>query len=472
MAREEEGTQAQVERLRGQIRGLEEQLQRLVRTEQRFYYAQREVARQLRRVETLNAFAIESARCPSEQELLRRAISTFFSLFDYDQAVAFLRSATGRFTPAVTHSLPGREGQRLEDASSPGGLDFDGELDAGALLWAGAPSSSPSQLVAEARRVFERCFGPDTTAARWLLFSLREAEAPPLGFILLRREGELGFHDALAAPPDQAFVELFGRHVATALTQFRLVEDLRQTCAILAEAQQQAVERERLAALGQLAAVVAHEVRNPVAVIFNSVAALRRDAGPGRPRELVAVISEEAQRLEEMVSDLLDFARPSTPELRPEPLEQIVRHAVEHAQAASSETAPRIEVEVAPDTPVAFADARMLHQAVLNLLTNSLQASGRGEAVRVRLDRLLHRGALHARLEVIDRGRGIAAADLERIFDPFFTTKAKGSGLGLAVVKKVVEAHRGELRVASTPGEGSTFTVLIPGLDSSLDATG
>jgi GAF domain-containing protein len=245
--------------------------------------------------------------------------------------------------------------------------------------------------------------------------------------------------------------------LAVAVENARLYEDLRRSYAQLARAQQQLVQGERLAALGELSAVVAHEVRNPLGVIFNSLGPLRRLVRPsGDAKMLFDIVEEEAERLNRIVGDLLDFARPSTPELRPEHLGRVAEDAV----AAAVPPLGAIEVirELDPALPQVPLDARLVRQAVLNLAVNAVQAMPRGGriVVRARLD------GDAAVVEVEDDGPGIPAEVRERIFEPFFTTKASGTGLGLAVVRRIVEGHGGEIRVRTAPGAGTTFALRFP----------
>jgi signal transduction histidine kinase len=256
---------------------------------------------------------------------------------------------------------------------------------------------------------------------------------------------------------------LMSRQVAVAIDNARLFQDLKRSYIELSRAQQELVKRERLAALGELSAVVAHEVRNPLGVIFNSLASLRR-LGPGDEdaRMLLSIVGEEAERLNRMVSDLLDFARPHDPQLRPEPLGEILIGAVEAARRAMPSGQVTFGVEVAPELPPIWVDAEMIRQAMVNLLTNAAQAMPRGGTVTVRANPELRGLARYARVEVQDEGPGIAPELAERVFQPFFTTKAAGTGLGLAVVKRIADAHRAEVAVRSTPGRGSTFILWLP----------
>jgi signal transduction histidine kinase len=246
--------------------------------------------------------------------------------------------------------------------------------------------------------------------------------------------------------------------LAVAVENAGLYEDLRRSYAELERAQHRLVQRERLAALGELAAVVAHEVRNPLGVIFNSLGSLRRLVRPtGDAKLLLDIVGEEADRLNRIVGDLLDFARPSTPELRPERLEQVVEEAV--SVALSQHRAPvEIARELDPAVPPVPMDARLVRQAVLNIAMNAVQAMPRGGRLTLRT----RRGADAVLLEIEDSGAGIPEEVGPRIFEPFFTTKASGTGLGLAVVKRIVEGHGGTVAVRSRPGAGAVFALSFP----------
>jgi GAF domain-containing protein len=246
--------------------------------------------------------------------------------------------------------------------------------------------------------------------------------------------------------------------LAVAVENARLYEDLRRSYADLERAQRQLIQRERLAALGELAAIVAHEVRNPLGVIFNSLGSLRRLLRPaGDARLLLDIVGEEADRLNRIVGDLLDFARPSTPELRPEPLERVVEEAV-GAALAQRPAGVEVRRELDASVPPVPMDARLVRQAVLNVAVNAIQAMPRGGRIVVRT----RREGDAAILEIEDTGAGIPEEVRGRIFEPFFTTKASGTGLGLAVVKRIVEGHGGAVSVASRPGAGAIFALRFP----------
>ncbi|MFE8604735.1 ATP-binding protein [Archangium violaceum] len=261
-------------------------------------------------------------------------------------------------------------------------------------------------------------------------------------------------------------LQAMGSHFAAAIESHRLLqqvrgraEELARLHAELKHTQRQLVEHERLAALGELSAVVAHEVRNPLGAIFNAVATLRRFVEPNAPaRTLVTILEEEANRLNRLVDDLLDFARPSAPELYPVPLALMLEEAVRTATSGQ----PRVRVEWAlqPDVPPVPVDERKMRQSFLNLALNAVQAMPQGGTLRVTAYRCTEKpGAV---VEFTDTGSGIPPELRERLFQPFFTTKATGTGLGLIIVQRTLEAHGGHIHVDSPPGGGTTFRLVLP----------
>ena len=281
-----------------------------------------------------------------------------------------------------------------------------------------------------------------------------------------RSHALLVWFDAKQKPPEEYLpaVERLAGVLSTVLTHRGLAAELRRSYADLARTQLALIERERLAAVGELSAVVAHEVRNPLAVIFNCVGALEKMM-VARPEAtgLLAILSEEANRLNQIVSELLDFARPSEVLLQSESMEEIVAGAIAAVHGAQAQPSTvQIELEVARPLPPMLLDARLVRRAVINLVGNAVQAMPAGGRIVVRALEESLAGRPAVRIEVSDNGPGIPAATIERIFDPFFTTKAFGTGLGLSIVKRVAEAHRGELTVRSEEGKGTTFTIRLP----------
>ena len=253
-------------------------------------------------------------------------------------------------------------------------------------------------------------------------------------------------------------VMAIANQLAVAIENARLYEDLRRSYADLARAQEQLVRQERLAALGELAAVVAHEVRNPLGVIFNSLGALRRHAQHGGDtRTLLDIADEEADRLNRIVGELLDFAKPSTPDLRPTSIARVIDDAVA-AALAHEQRLVQVAREVPAGLPPVPMDAALIRQAIVNIAVNALQAMPDGGTLTVRA-RVAGDVAI---MEIGDTGPGIPEQARGRIFEPFFTTKATGTGLGLALVKRILEDHHGRVAVQTSDSSGTVFAIHLP----------
>jgi signal transduction histidine kinase len=247
----------------------------------------------------------------------------------------------------------------------------------------------------------------------------------------------------------------------------RLAEEVQHLREELARKNAELRRRERLAALGEMAAGVAHEIRNPLGGIQLFSSLLARDL-QDRPAQLLMVekVSKCVGAMERIVADILEFGRPSTPSPAPVDLGVLVRECVELAASRTRQTAVTIEALDGIADISLIADAALLQRALLNLLVNAIEAvasnsDGPGTAaVRIRADRgTAGRVAIH----VEDDGPGIPADLMDRIFNPFFTTKDGGTGLGLAIVHQIAETLGGSVRAANRPsGRGAVFTLQIP----------
>lgn len=228
----------------------------------------------------------------------------------------------------------------------------------------------------------------------------------------------------------------------------------------LKAAQSEVQRSERLAALGQLTAGLAHELRNPLGTIKNSAEMLARKlpADNAIARELSGYISTEVDRTNELVKRFLDFARPFRLRIEAAHLSEIIDRAVHQVETRATARSVTIIRNDSPDLAAIPVDAQWIEQLVANLLANAIDASVDGAVITV-LTRPVEGGA---ELAVIDRGSGIAAENLGSIFNPFFTTKSEGTGLGLAIVSKIVDEHRGRIFVDSEAGSGTTFRVWLP----------
>jgi signal transduction histidine kinase len=229
----------------------------------------------------------------------------------------------------------------------------------------------------------------------------------------------------------------------------------------IARFQREAALRERLSALGRLSTVIAHEVRNPLMIIKGSLRALR-SAPAGEVREAAADIDHEVARLDHIVGDVLDFARP----LRVEPGPVDVAGVARDAAAAALEGTPQVAARLAVDPAVGTieTDRERLRGVLVNLVQNArdgVVAAGRAGAEPVEVGgRRLDSGRVL--LWVEDRGGGVAPADLPHVFEPYFTTKRTGTGLGLAIARKIVEALGGTIRMESREGEGARVEIELP----------
>jgi signal transduction histidine kinase len=221
------------------------------------------------------------------------------------------------------------------------------------------------------------------------------------------------------------------------------------------------VERERLAALGELAAIVAHEVRNPVTVVYGALAVLRHKERDPRDTELYAIIEHEANRLRRLVAQLLDVVRPFELRYAVRPVSEVVRDAVALATAGAG--GGEIEIELADLSPESVeCDDVLLGQALSNLVSNALEAPGRRSAVSVQARLETAGAAPMVRLEILDDGDGVSAEHLPRLFSPFFTTRATGTGLGLAVARRIAEAHGGSIDHVAPADGGACFVLRVP----------
>lgn len=228
----------------------------------------------------------------------------------------------------------------------------------------------------------------------------------------------------------------------------------------ISEANERLVATERLATIGKMAAHVTHEVRNPLSSIALNLELLEEEIGPeeAESRALVRAISREVERLSALSGQYLSMARNQQPSFESEPLSDIVEDAVEFMRPELHRHGIRLELEVAPDTPLVCVDDAQIKQALFNLIRNAQEAMPEGGAVHVTVGP----GEEGAVFVVDDEGPGIDAHTAERLFDPFFTTKRHGTGLGLAVTRQIVAAHGGKIRYERRAEGGSRFIIELP----------
>ena len=223
--------------------------------------------------------------------------------------------------------------------------------------------------------------------------------------------------------------------------------------------QTQMSRAEHLATMGELAAGLAHEIRNPLAGIAGVIEIIGRDLPASSPaRAVVKEVRQEVLQINRIVSELLECARPKPPETRLSDVQATVEHAVMFARQQALSKSVDIEFRHDPLPLEVEHDSNQINQVLLNLLLNSIQSIEHSGKITVSVER--HNGV--AAIAIADTGRGIAPEHLPHIFRPFYTTKGNGTGLGLSLARRIVEEHGGRIEVSSTLGHGSTFTVFIP----------
>jgi signal transduction histidine kinase len=237
--------------------------------------------------------------------------------------------------------------------------------------------------------------------------------------------------------------------------------ELRRSYEELRAAQEELVKKEQLAVVGELAAVIAHEVRNPLAIISNAVAGLRKQTISREDRDtLLTILDEEASRLNRLVTDLLRYARPVNIQRQQFSLSDLLDRTLGLANAGRSSI--KIELKVECHEGRIWGDANLLRQVFDNLVDNGMQAMGIAGTLTVRVRAATEEGIDGLAVDFIDTGEGMDSQVRSRARDPFFTTRPSGTGLGLAIVDRIVDAHGGHFAIDSRTGEGTTVTVFLP----------
>jgi two-component system sensor histidine kinase HydH len=224
--------------------------------------------------------------------------------------------------------------------------------------------------------------------------------------------------------------------------------------------QEEIRRKEKLAAIGGLAAGVAHEIRNPLSSIKGIATYFKNKFDENSDdEEMAGVMIEEVERLNRVISELLEFARPTELKLKTTNVNSMIEHSVRLIEKEASEKNIGIKLDLSQQPLSAQIDSDRFAQCLLNLYLNALQAMEKGGQLSIK-DSLTHENLIV--IEIRDTGSGIKIENLNKIFDPYYTTKTKGTGLGLAIVHKIVEAHNGSIKVRSISGQGTSFIISIP----------
>lgn len=279
---------------------------------------------------------------------------------------------------------------------------------------------------------------------------------------LTHRDVELG---AIIDAYNQVTEKLKGSHEA-------LTREVRRLRGQVEEKNRELERRERLAALGEMAAGVAHEVRNPLGGILLYATMLERDLDSLPESQRVAArIASAARGLDAIVGDILAFANPQEPKCRPVRVAELLSEAIELLKPRWVKLDCTVEILDADAAVMARVEPTQIMRVMLNVLSNAIDAAGESGHVWVRFERASP-AERFVQIRVADDGPGVPRAMVQRIFNPFFTTKDSGTGLGLAIVHRVLEAHGGEVVVGDRPGGGAVFTLSLPAEPTYPDCEG
>jgi two-component system sensor histidine kinase HydH len=271
---------------------------------------------------------------------------------------------------------------------------------------------------------------------------------------VIETEIECGLDDGRTVPLEVSAAELKDEK-GDFLGYIILFKDLSEVRSLRREV----ARSQRLASLGSLAAGVAHEIRNPLSSIKGfATYFLERQEKP-EDKEIADIMIHEVDRLNRVVSQLVELARPVSVSRKPVSLRTVIENSLKLLERESSDKNIEIKTGFPAENLQIALDVDRINQVLLNLYLNSIESMEKGGMLAVSLSA----DEMGAIIKVSDTGSGIAEKDLPHVFDPYFTTKTRGTGLGLAIVHNIIEAHDGKITVASRPGQGATFTIFLPG---------
>ncbi len=296
-----------------------------------------------------------------------------------------------------------------------------------------------SSLVAEVQSMM---------AQRFALAIPLEWEEGMLAFLLV---GEKENRKSFSIMEIEA-LEALAPAVAMAISRALLFQDLKHK-------DRQMMQSEKLAALGEMAASFVHEIRNPLGIILGSVETLRKKVSESVQSEMLQFICEESERIDRMLSNFLDFAKPKLPAFQEVDLRRIMEKTSELISMAARNRKVKISQEYPPDPVSLWIDPEQVREALVNLELNALEAMPLGGEMKLSLT---PNGSQGVMIRVSDTGVGLPPGAESKIFDPFFTTKEKGTGLGLSIVYRVAKNHGGTIAALPNDGGGTTFILTLP----------
>jgi signal transduction histidine kinase/CheY-like chemotaxis protein len=403
----------------------------------------------LRHTETLLAVSHDASSTLELTEILRRTTRAMVRALGADTGGAWLQSEDGRFLPIVGYRVPKDLLQALDGESL---LTLNPE----ASEWrrvAQPISSTDSQ----ADRRFDRPLGRLIPHKSLLIQPMRWKGENIGGFVIVWLKEQHRFR-----PEELQLAEGIAQQAAVASENSRLYEGVKQQYAELQRTQAQLIQSTKLAAIGELAANIAHEINNPLTSVLGFASYLAEQVPHGRPmREELDLIQEEAGRARDIVRDLLHFSRQREFVPQITDLNQVLEQTLAMVRRQGAFDSITLREEYGSSLPPVEVDVPRIKQVFLNLINNAVYVmQERGGSLTIRSSCI---GDM-VQVDVVDTGTGISPEHLGRIFEPFFTTKPEvsGTGLGLSVSLGIVESHGGTISVQSEVGVGSTFTVKLP----------
>lgn len=446
----------ELERLRRENQALNEQVKRLVRAERRLSLNRQELDAQLQRFRALNRFSLDAGEAETPERILELAMEGLFDLFPYEQALAFVPgSGPGRFR-AGPHRFArscGRSGN-----VSPDEITLDGELPR-------RPIASRSRALADSPllpflRIMEEMRFPESGQADdfVLMLPVIPAKAAFPALLVFRRRSPLSLLERLPEEEDFPFLQLVENHISSAIQNLVLFRDAQEAVRLRDE----------------FLSIASHELNTPMTSILLLLQSLSRTSqrdGLERPqitRPQLEQLERQLRRLGSLVEQLLEVSRIRVGKLVPQYAEldlvAMIREVIQRFQPELSWTGSWVELRL-PEAARVRADPSQLDQVMTNLISNAIKF-GQGRAIEIGIEEQDGEWII----EVRDHGIGISARDQARIFDRFERAVSSrnfgGLGLGLYIARQILTLHGGRIEIESAEGQGSKFTVRLPGVRS------
>ncbi|MGC2423425.1 MAG: GAF domain-containing protein [Nitrospirota bacterium] len=261
---------------------------------------------------------------------------------------------------------------------------------------------------------------------------------------------------------DLRILMMFANQAGLAVESAVAYSNLEHANRELKEAQHRLIQSEKMAALGEMAASIAHEIKNPLTVIGGFATRLVKKQGEGEESRYARIIRDEARRLEKILGEVLDFSREMKPNFQPYDLNQLTNETLQFYEDEFRDKGITRRVDLLPQPCLIMMDHQQVKQAIINIISNSMQAMEKTGIKEMTFRTYMEKDPVRAVLSISDTGGGIPADILENIFNPFFTTKVTGTGLGLAITNKIIKNHGGDLELDNREGTGITVYIKLP----------